>query len=477
LPVTTVAVDSTPPTVPGTLVATPSLGQVVLTWQASTDIGGSGVQSYLVFRDGNQIATVTTPGYTDPGLIGNVSFVYEVKAKDVAGNISDSATANATTPADSTPPAAPRNLATIPGDGSITLAWNASTSNDVSGYEVRRNGVLITTVGSPGYTDSGLTNGVLYTYLVRAVDTSTNVSADITASATPRLLGAVAIRVNAGGGQFTDHLGNVWAEDVGFFNIGQTAPNSNPISGTQDAALYQSERYDGSSAGLDLEFSTAVANGKYEVRLHFAETFSEITSAGQRVFDVYAQEQLAISHLDIFDRVGANAALAMVIPVTVTNGEIEIRFDHLGIQNPKICAVEVYSIVPAGLPTFAEWLTSHNLAGQTTGDSDGGGLSNFAEFELQMDPNSTADDLEFHLTCTNQGGGKLVALPTLKPIGTYYLHRSSNLNNLGNIANRIGTITKAQIEGMTPTQRANYTILDNSGGARAFYQLFFEPSE
>ncbi|RYD41200.1 MAG: hypothetical protein EOP83_34210, partial [Verrucomicrobiaceae bacterium] len=380
-------------------------------------------------------------------------------------------------PPDSTPPSAPRNLAAIPGDGSVTLTWNASTSNDVSGYEVRRNGALIATVGSPGHTDNGLTNGLLYTYQVRAVDTSSNTSADITASATPRVLGSTAIRVNAGGGQFTDLLGNVWSEDVGFFNIGNTAPNSNAISGTEDDALYQTERYDASSAGADLEFSTDVANGKYEVKLHFAETFSGITTAGQRVFDVYAQEQLAVDNLDIFDRVGSNAALVMTIPVTVTDGDLDIRFDHLGIQNPTICAIEVYSIVPAGLPTYAEWLTSHNLTGQTTGDSDGGGLSNLAEYELQMDPNSPADDLEFHVTCTDQGAGKLVALPTLKPIGTYYLHRSSNINDLGNVANRINTITKAQIEAMTPTQRANYTVLDNSGGARAFYQLIFEPSE
>jgi len=282
--------------------------------------------------------------------------------------------------------------------------------------------------------------------------------------------------VNAGGGQFTDHLGNVWAEDVGFFNIGQTAPNSNPISGTEDDALYQTERYDGSTAGADLEFSTAVSNGKYEVKLHFAETFSGITAAGQRVFDVYAEEQLAIDDLDIFDRVGSNAALVMTIPVTVTDGNLNIRFDHLGIQNPKVCAIEVDAIASTG-PTFPEWLAAHNLTGQTTGDSDGGGLSNFDEYQLQMDPNSSADDLSFRLTCTNQGPGKLVALPTLKPIGTYYLHRSSNLTDISNVANRINTITKSQIEAMTPAQRGSYTVMDSSGGPRAFYQLFFEPSE
>ncbi|MEK7954408.1 malectin domain-containing carbohydrate-binding protein [Luteolibacter soli] len=478
LPVTTVALDTTPPTVPGSLVATPSLGQVALTWQASTDIGGSGVQSYLVLRDGNQIGTVTSPGYTDTGLIGNVAFVYEVKAKDVAGNTSASATANATTPPDAVAPPAPRYLTAVPGNGSVTLSWLASAANDVSGYQVRRNGVLITTVSSPGYVDSGLNNGQTYTYLVRAVDTSTNTSANVTASATPRVLGAVVARVNAGGGQFTDVLGNVWAEDVGFFNTGSTAPNNTiPISGTDDDSLYQSERFDTSPAGADLEFSTVVPNGKYEVKLYFAETYNQITAAGQRVFDVYAEEQLAIDDLDIFDRVGSNAALTMVLsPVTVTDGNLNIRFDHLGIQNPKVCAVEVTAIASTGLPTFAEWLTSYNLTGQTTADSDHGGLSNLDEYQLQMNPNDPNDDLVFHLTCTKQGAGKLIALPALKPIGNYYVHRSANLSDIANVANRINTITKAQIEGMTPTQRATYTVQDNTGGTRAFYQLFFEPA-
>lgn len=476
LPVTTVAVDGAPPTVPVNLVATPSLGQVALTWQASNDFDGSGVEKYVVRRDGSEIATVTTPGYTDTGLIGNISLTYEVKAVDFAGNSSGYATANATTPPDSEAPPAPRHLTAVPGDGSVTLSWLPSTANDISGYEVRRNGVLIATVGSPGHVDTGLQNGQLYTYQVRAVDTSTNVSTEITASATPRVLGAVVARVNAGGTAYTDLLGNVWAEEIGFFNMGQTSSNpSLAIAGTEDDPLYQSERYDSSADGADLEFSTAVANGKYEVKLHFAETYSQITAAGQRVFDVYAEEQLAIDDLDIFDRVGSNAALVMVLPVTVTDGTINIRFDHLGIQNPKVCAVEVHAIEPAAPPTFEEWLTSHNLTGQTTGDADGGGLSNLEEYELQMNPNDPIDDLAFHLTCTGQGASKLIALPALKPIGNYYLHRSSDLDDLGNVTNRIDTITKAEIEAMTPAERASYTVQDSSGGARAFYQLFFEP--
>ncbi|MCW1922902.1 malectin domain-containing carbohydrate-binding protein [Luteolibacter arcticus] len=477
LPVTTVTPDTTAPTSPNNLAATPSLGQVALSWQASSDIGGSGVKEYVVRRDSIEIATVTTPGYTDTGLIGNISVVYEVKAVDFAGNSSEFASTEATTPPDAEAPGAPRNLTAVPGNGSITFSWQAPlATNDVSSYQIWHNGSQVTTVGSPEYVATGLQNGQLYTYEVRTVDTSTNVSSYATASATPRALAGPAVRVNVGGGEYTDSLGNVWVEDSGFFNMGQTATNGSiPIAGTEEDSLYRSERYDGSPDGADLEFSTDVANGRYEVKLHFAETYNQITAAGQRVFDVYAQEQLAIDNLDIFDRVGLNAALVMVIPVTVTDGSLDIRFDHLDIQNPKICAIEVLAIVPPAPATFAEWLTSNNLPGQTTGDADGGGLSNLEEYELQLNPNDPNDDLEFRVTCTTEGASKLIALPALKPIGNYYVHRSDDLGDLDNVTNRIDTITKAEIEAMSPAERASYTIEDNTGGTRAFYQLFFVP--
>jgi large repetitive protein len=63
----------------------------------------------------------------------------------------------------------------------------------------------------------------------------------------------------------------------------------------------------------------------------------------------------------------------------------------------------------------------------------------------------------------------------LKPIGNYYLHRDTDLVDMDNVANRIDTVTKAEIEAMTPQERAEYSVADPAGGARAFYQLIFEP--
>ena len=91
---------------------------------------------------------------------------------------------------DTTPPAAPNGLTATAGNTSVALSWTANSEGDLAGYNVYRfdspstytkiNGSLLT---SPVYTATGLTNGDPYTFVVTAVDTSTNES-DYSSSAT-----------------------------------------------------------------------------------------------------------------------------------------------------------------------------------------------------------------------------------------------------------------------------------------------------
>ncbi|HEV2061709.1 MAG TPA: S8 family serine peptidase, partial [Solirubrobacteraceae bacterium] len=93
---------------------------------------------------------------------------------------------------DTTAPAAPTGLTATSGDARIALDWADNAEPDLARYEVLRS----TTAGGPyakvadvtgsSYTDGSLTNGTTYYYVVRAVDTSGNVSAASgEASATP----------------------------------------------------------------------------------------------------------------------------------------------------------------------------------------------------------------------------------------------------------------------------------------------------
>jgi hypothetical protein len=90
--------DTTPPTVPTAIVATPvSPVQVDLSWTASTD--DVGVTGYNVFRDGAKVGTPATTTFSDVGLSGGSQFSYTVSAFDAAGNVSEaSAAVVATTP-------------------------------------------------------------------------------------------------------------------------------------------------------------------------------------------------------------------------------------------------------------------------------------------------------------------------------------------------------------------------------------------
>ncbi len=557
---TTTLVDTEAPTVPANLAAIPTFTTVALSWNASLD--NAGVAGYRVYRDNLLLGATVDAVFNDSNRIPGQEYRYDVEAYDSADNVSARASIVTTTLADTSPPTAPVGFDAVAGDGSATLTWAASTDNvAVTFYEVRRDGILLDSVSVPGFSDSGLTNGVAYVYEIRARDAVGNRSAPVSDSATPRTLGNVVTRVNAGGLGFTDSGGRTWYDDQGF-SSGSTLGSGNPIAGTTDDILYQSERFDSSASGANLEYAFEVAAGEYEVTLHFAETFAGITGPGQRVFDITAEGTLAVDDLDIFARVGGNAALEVKFPVRVTDGVLQLIFLH-GIQNPKVCGIEIHEIVDIGVPTaplglaagnvtassveltwnastdnigvagyrifrgvveigtvatpgftatalatgtehnfsvvafdaagnpspaasvsattlipptpFEQWLIDNDLAGQTSGDGDKGGLDNLSEFELQLDPNDPADDLGFRLACEATPGGATITFPVLKPIGNYHLHRDGDLTGIGNVGNRIHTVTKAQIEAMTPEQRASHSVADPAGGTRAFYQLIFEP--
>lgn len=77
--------DTTPPTAPAvTLRTAQTPASAALTWAASTD--NVGVANYVVRRNGADVATVTSPGFTDTGLAYDVDYTFEVVAADAAGN-------------------------------------------------------------------------------------------------------------------------------------------------------------------------------------------------------------------------------------------------------------------------------------------------------------------------------------------------------------------------------------------------------
>jgi chitodextrinase len=87
LNVTTVAPDTTPPSVPTGLVATAvTESSLTLSWDASTD--NVGVTGYDVYQDGGLIASVTGTSTNVSGLSASTTYAFTVTAKDAEGNVS-----------------------------------------------------------------------------------------------------------------------------------------------------------------------------------------------------------------------------------------------------------------------------------------------------------------------------------------------------------------------------------------------------
>jgi chitodextrinase len=88
--------DTTAPTVPTGLAATPGNTQVSLTWTASTD--AVGVAGYRIYVNGTQVGTSTTTNYLATGLSNGTSYAFTVAAYDAASNVSAQSTAVNSTP-------------------------------------------------------------------------------------------------------------------------------------------------------------------------------------------------------------------------------------------------------------------------------------------------------------------------------------------------------------------------------------------
>jgi chitodextrinase len=89
--------DVDPPTAPGNLLLTDSTQtSCSLTWSASTD--AVGVTGYMIYKNGELETTVTGTATTILGLNCATKYIFTVKSRDAAGNISESSNVvNATT--------------------------------------------------------------------------------------------------------------------------------------------------------------------------------------------------------------------------------------------------------------------------------------------------------------------------------------------------------------------------------------------
>ena len=192
----TLALSVIPASIPGAptgLTAEPGDGQVHLQWTAPISDGGNTITGYeyqqktgsTPFGSGINISgsNANTTEHTVTGLTNGTNYTFRVRAKNPMGEGLPSNEASATPV---TVPSVPQNFTLTPGNGQVRLDWTAPASdggNAILRYEYRhRAGTdsFTTWTNVPGsninttqYTVTGLTNGTLHTFEIRAATATT----------------------------------------------------------------------------------------------------------------------------------------------------------------------------------------------------------------------------------------------------------------------------------------------------------------
>ena len=174
-------VDTIPPLPPTLSAALETSTSIRLDWNGASDVG-SGNLAYEVYNGATRISGSSSSPHVLSGLSPGTTYNLTVRSMDEAGNLSaPSNTVSVTTPAgaDNTPLSAPTIVGFSPSNTEINLYWRAASDNvGVAGYKIynANTNSQVATATNTYYLFSGLTPNTLYSYYVKAYDTSNNLS-------------------------------------------------------------------------------------------------------------------------------------------------------------------------------------------------------------------------------------------------------------------------------------------------------------
>lgn len=232
-----------------------------------------------------------------------------------------------------------------------------------------------------GTIDETAASGSPYSVTITVDDsdglTSDTVSVDFSWTVTETF----AVRINAGGNQVSPtDIGPKWednatnGEQIGgnyVVNTGNTSDFVGTTYANRDssipayldngtfAEIFEEDRYDPSSAP-EMEYTVVLDNGDYMVNLYVANAYNGASEVGDRIFDILIEGALVEDDFDVIDRFGHQVGGMLTYPVEVTDGELNILFNHGAIENPLVNAIEIFK-VDANNPT----LTLANISDQT----------------------------------------------------------------------------------------------------------------
>jgi hypothetical protein len=191
------------------------------------------------------------------------------------------------------------------------------------------------------------------------------------------------IRINSGTYSDLTLNGDTWKREQYSYDNLEPYKNSQltSIAGSVLDAMYLTEQ----SSNGDLRpfrYAVPVANGNYQIRLHFAEIYHGVSGGavangvGARIFSVAVEGQTKISNMDIYAEVGPAAALIKNVSASVSDGMLDINFTASK-NRPSVCGIEIYKVntscstPPPPPPPSASSTVRLNSGGGTVSNSKG----------------------------------------------------------------------------------------------------------
>lgn len=143
------------------------------------------------------------------------------------------------------------------------------------------------------------------------------------------------VAVDSGASANTTHEGVTFIADK-YSAGGMANSTTDPINGATDDALFQTERYGAFKYEIPV-----TANGRYTVRMYFAEIYQ--TTAGARSFSVAIEGNNVLNDIDLYALAGHDGAYEYTAEnVQVSDQKVTIEL-IAGEENPTIAGFAIYS--------------------------------------------------------------------------------------------------------------------------------------
>ena len=200
-----------------------------------------------------------------------------------------------------------------------------------------------------------VTDGALDIEFTSVIERAKINAIEVFGTATPV---SIPFGINAGGDAYSSGVFSWMADDGSYFLEGMPFTKTVDVSGTNDDALYEAERF----ANLLRFVLPGMPAGEYTIDLSFAETFH--SSSGQRLFDVTIEGETVLDDYDIFVASGGmnTAVIETFTEVLVDDGILNITLtSSMGSATINAIALTSVSLVSNEDPGAIERPESYQL--------------------------------------------------------------------------------------------------------------------